>query len=122
MIIWDCLAQVDPPQGTDFYRYLATPAVTYEGGYNTWPPPPVEVEEKEDDKKGKKDAKGGKGKKGVVEEEVPEVVADPPRLVKTVRTFCSRLLHVNKGQTECHGTYQSRQACSKRTSDTGQRT
>jgi len=106
---------VDPPQGTDFYRYLATPVVTYEGGYTTWPPPPVEVEDKDDDKKGKKDAKGGKGKKGVVEEEVPEVV-DPPRLVKSGEgTYSDGIIHCSGSwdQDSLHGkaTFQFPSGC-----------
>eukprot|EP00241_Pyramimonas_parkeae_P022396 CAMPEP_0114297716 /NCGR_PEP_ID=MMETSP0059-20121206/12007_1 /TAXON_ID=36894 /ORGANISM="Pyramimonas parkeae, Strain CCMP726" /LENGTH=199 /DNA_ID=CAMNT_0001419977 /DNA_START=75 /DNA_END=674 /DNA_ORIENTATION=+ len=79
----------DPLSGTDFFRYVQSPHVTYEGGYDTYTPPPdpalapvVEVETKKD-KKGKKDDKAAKVPKGskAVDEE-PPVSTEPARLVK----------------------------------------
>eukprot|EP00976_Prorocentrum_cordatum_P060421 1175883-Prorocentrum_minimum.AAC.4 len=70
---------VDPPSGTDFYRYLEKPELTYEGSYDTFDPNPPPKEN--DDEKGKKDTKA-KGKKGDVSPE-PETPHVPPRLVRS---------------------------------------
>lgn len=92
-------SQGDPLSGTDFFRYVQSPHVTYEGGYDTYTPPPdpalapvVEVETKKD-KKGKKDDKAAKVPKGskAVDEE-PPVSTEPARLVKQVGDYSWQIM------------------------------
>mmetsp|Transcript_7183 Transcript_7183/g.14590 ORF Transcript_7183/g.14590 Transcript_7183/m.14590 type:complete len:186 (-) Transcript_7183:617-1174(-) len=86
---------VDPPTGTDFYRYLDNADLTYEGGYTTFDPnPPVEEPEP-----GKKDPKAAKGKKDATPER-PETPQEPPRLVREGEGTYS------DGRIECSGGWE----------------